>query len=175
MNRAAEELHSGGDGVRVTTNGVHASLRSEDERLQELVSRALGSQQSGRSIGEVMRISRPSGRQPYSVWVNAVARPHTVLTVYRPAVCVLISDPNRRGGPPMPHLQALFKMTPAEARLAALLANGESLRAAARRLSVTYGTARTCLTQLFRKTNTQSQGQLIRLLLACWPGQSPPL
>jgi DNA-binding CsgD family transcriptional regulator len=58
-------------------------------------------------------------------------------------------------------------MTQAEARLAVRLAAGETLRAAADRLGITYGTARSRLTQLFRKTNTRSQGQLIRLLLTC--------
>jgi DNA-binding CsgD family transcriptional regulator len=91
------------------------------------------------------------------------------LTAFRPAVWVLINDPRRPTGPPVPHLQALFKMTPAEARLAIRLATGETLRAAAGELGITYGTARTRLTQLFRKTNTQTQGQLIRLLLTCCP------
>jgi DNA-binding CsgD family transcriptional regulator len=56
-------------------------------------------------------------------------------------------------------------MTRAEARLAVRLGTGQSLRAAASRLGITYGTARSRLTQLFRKTNTQSQPQLVRLLL----------
>jgi DNA-binding CsgD family transcriptional regulator len=174
MNRTAEELQARGDGVRVSAEGIHAALRPENDRLQGLLLQAIGLQRSARSIGEVMRISRPSGRQPYSVWVNAIGRPPRALTLFRPAVCVLITDPERPCGPPEAHLQILFKMTPAEARLAVRLTVGESLRAAATRLGITYGTARTCLIQLFRKTNTRSQGQLIRLLLACGSGQNPP-
>lgn len=174
MNRTAEDLQVRCDGIRVSNQGIRAVHRTEDERLQALVARAIASQQSGNSIGEAMRVSRPSGRQPYAVWVNAVARPPTALASFRPAVCVLISDPERAIGPLAPHLQALFNMTPAEARLAVRLGDGESLRAAASRSGVTYGTARTTLTQIFRKTNTRSQGQLIRLLLSCWPGHIPP-
>ncbi len=96
--------------------------------------------------------------------MTALAVPPRPLSHFRPAVCVLVSDPERPRGPPVPHLQALFHLTPAEARLAAQLSAGEPLRIAASRLGITYGTARSRLTQLFRKTSTQSQGQLIRLL-----------
>ncbi|HVW70020.1 MAG TPA: helix-turn-helix transcriptional regulator [Steroidobacteraceae bacterium] len=173
MNRSAEQLQSRGDGIRLSAEGIHATHRSEDECLQALVTRAICAQQSGRSIGEVMRVSRLSGRRPYNVCVNAVARAPNALTLFRPAVCVLVSDPEWLIGPPTQHLQSLFKMTPAEARLALRLLTGESLRTAASRLGITYGTARSYLTQLFRKTHTQSQGQLIRLLLSCGLGQGP--
>ena len=111
------------------------------------------------------RVSRPSGRQPYGVRITAVARPPVALTAFRPAVCLLIGDPELPAAPSAPRLQVLFNMTRAEARLAARLGAGLSLRTAASRLGITYGTARSRLTQLFRKTNTQSQPQLVRLLL----------
>jgi DNA-binding CsgD family transcriptional regulator len=165
MNRAAEELKTQGDGLRFCADGVHAVSRREDEQLQALLARAIGWQQDGHSIGGILRVSRPSGRHPYGVRITAVARPPVALTTFRPAICLMISDPGQPTGPPAPHLQALFNMTRAEARLAVRLAAGQSLRTAASRLGITYGTARSRLTQLFRKTNTQSQAQLMRLLL----------
>jgi DNA-binding CsgD family transcriptional regulator len=169
MNSAAEDLRTRIDGIRVFHDGIRLAVRQEDDRLQALLTRVIASQQSQRSLGEVMQASRPSGRQPYGIRVLGVAQSPHALTAFRPAVWVLISDPERPGGPPVPHLQALFRMTQAEARLAVHLAAGKTLRAAADELGITYGTARTRLTQLFRKTNTQSQGQLIRLLLTCCP------
>lgn len=165
MNRAAEELKARGDGLRFSADGLHAASRREDEQLQALLARAVGLQQDGYSMGGIFRISRPSGRHSYGVRITAVARPPVALTAFRPAVCVLISDPEHPTGPSVPHLQALFNMTRAEARLAVRLSAGQSLRIAASRLGITYGTARSRLTQLFRKTNTQSQAQLVRLLL----------
>jgi DNA-binding CsgD family transcriptional regulator len=82
---------------------------------------------------------------------------------------VLISDPEESNGPRVPYLQALFGMTHAEAKLAVRLAAGESLQMAAEELGITYGTARARLIQLFQKTDTRSQGQLIHLLLGCLP------
>lgn len=169
MNRAAEQLNVRADGVRLSSDGIHLAAPREDEHLRKLIAQVLESQQSQHSFGEVMRASRTSGRRPYGIWVAGVAQPPTALTVFRPAVWVLISDPEQSAGPPVPHLRALFGMTDAEARLAILLAAGASLRTAAEELGITYGTARTRLIQLFQKTSTQSQGQLIQLLLGCLP------
>lgn len=174
MNRSAEGLKADADGIRVSSNGIRLAVRQEDERLQTLVDRLIASRQSQRSLGEVMQASRPSGRHPYGIWLTAIAQSPLALTAFRPAVCVLISDPERPiRAPPVPHVQALFRVTQAEARLAVRLAAGESLRAAADELGITYGTARSRLTQLFRKTGTQSQSQLIRLLLTSWPADKP--
>jgi DNA-binding CsgD family transcriptional regulator/PAS domain-containing protein len=169
MNRTAEEMKAHGEGIRVSSDGIHLAIRREDESLQGLITRVIAAQQSQCSLGEAMQASRPSGRQPYGIWLTGVAQSPIALTLFRPVVCVLISDPEQPSGPPVSHLQSLFRMTPAEARLAASLAAGATLRAAADGLGITYGTARSRLTQLFRKTNTQSQVQLIRLLLAYWP------
>jgi len=83
----------------------------------------------------------------------------------RPAVCVLMTDPDGLRPLPSSRLRAAFGLTDAEARLAALLAGGEELRSAAAQLKITYGTARTRLTEIFQKTETRRQGELIKLLL----------
>jgi PAS domain-containing protein len=99
MNRAAEELRGRGDGLRFCADGVHAAARREDEQLQVLITRTIGLQQSGHSIGEVLRVTRPSGRQPYGLRITAVGRPPVALTSFRPAVCLLVSDPEQPIGP----------------------------------------------------------------------------
>lgn len=55
--------------------------------------------------------------------------------------------------------------TPAEGRLAELLARGHELKDAAQQLGVTYGTARTYLKAVFDKTGVHSQAQLVARLL----------
>ena len=95
----------------------------------------------------------------------------SALALFRPAVCVLISDPERRLYPSRQHLKTLFNMTEAEARLGVHLADGQSLRRAAEHLGITYGTARSRLTQLFEKTSTRSQSELTRLLLTVFACQ----
>jgi DNA-binding CsgD family transcriptional regulator len=77
----------------------------------------------------------------------------------------MISDPHSQRPLPNHILRASFALTEAEARLAALLAAGEELRAAAAKLGITYGTARARLAEIFQKTETRRQGELIKLLL----------
>jgi DNA-binding CsgD family transcriptional regulator len=67
-------------------------------------------------------------------------------------------------------LRGHFGLTPAEARLALHLVAGETLRSAALKLSITYETARTSLKNIFRKTGTCRQAELIILILTAIPG-----
>lgn len=72
-----------------------------------------------------------------------------------------ISDfpvPNQRG------LQDLFDLTAAEARLAQLLACGDSIDEVAQKLDIKMSTARTQLAAVFSKTDTRRQAKLVALL-----------
>jgi DNA-binding CsgD family transcriptional regulator len=65
-----------------------------------------------------------------------------------------------------PHSQLLaelFLLTPAERRLAELLAQGLTAEACALRLRVSINTVRSQLRALFRKTETERQAELINL------------
>jgi DNA-binding CsgD family transcriptional regulator len=62
-------------------------------------------------------------------------------------------------------LQCHFSLTPAEARLALHLAAGETLRSASVKLSIRYETARTSLKNIFRKTGTCRQAELVIVIL----------
>ncbi|MDE1995325.1 MAG: helix-turn-helix transcriptional regulator [Rhizobiaceae bacterium] len=66
-------------------------------------------------------------------------------------------------------LNALFDLTPAEARLATVLTSGRSLKIAAGESGVTVKTARTYLERIFRKTGTHRQSELVALLKAAQP------
>lgn len=59
-------------------------------------------------------------------------------------------------------LQAAFKLTPAQARLAALIHDGASVKQAAAQLGLTEGSARQYLRRIFAKTGTNRQIDLIR-------------
>lgn len=61
-------------------------------------------------------------------------------------------------------LSGLFDLTPAEAKLAASLASGQSLKVAAEASDIKFSTARSYLEQIFRKTGTNQQSQLVALL-----------
>lgn len=66
-------------------------------------------------------------------------------------------------------LTGLFDLTPAEARLAVALSSGRSLKEAAELQGITFSTARSYLEQIFRKTGTKQQSQLVALLKSAQP------
>ncbi|KQZ13295.1 hypothetical protein ASD44_03845 [Mesorhizobium sp. Root554] len=61
-------------------------------------------------------------------------------------------------------LTGLFDLSPTEARLAAALAGGQSLKEATTAAKITLKTGRTYLERIFMKTSTHSQSQLVALL-----------
>jgi len=65
---------------------------------------------------------------------------------------------------PEDRLRAAFRLTHAEARLAAHLARGEDLDSAVHALGVTRQTARSQLKMIFAKTETHRQAELVALL-----------
>jgi DNA-binding CsgD family transcriptional regulator len=62
-------------------------------------------------------------------------------------------------------LKKLYGLTEAESRLAVMLLGGLSIEQSAQRLGITLNTARTHLKKLFLKTETNRQGELIRVML----------
>lgn len=69
-----------------------------------------------------------------------------------------------RPGPKSALLAKIFGLTPAEAKLASLMAEGLSLEKAAEELKIARETARNQLKAVFAKTATHRQGELVALL-----------
>jgi DNA-binding CsgD family transcriptional regulator len=63
----------------------------------------------------------------------------------------------------------LFRLTPAEARLAAGIATGASLNEVADSLGIGRETARTQLRSVFAKTGTTRQAELVRIITRACP------
>jgi len=164
-NRSAEALRAAGDGFSMSARCVALSRAQDNSRLQCLIDGALRYAEVTTPADGAMQASRPSGRRPYTILVSPLSRCDSGLSALRPAVCIVIVDPEEPASLSTDRLRAVFHLTQAEARLAVRLAEGEDLRAAASRLGIGYGTARARLAEIFRKTNTHRQGELIRLLL----------
>jgi DNA-binding CsgD family transcriptional regulator len=114
----------------------------------------------GTAAGGALRLSRPSHKRPYVAMVSPLAP----RWAREPAALVLVSDPDEAPMVPREVLIQLFGLTPAEARLALALGAGESLEDAAETFGVGLTTVRTQLRQVFAKTDTNRQADLVRLL-----------
>jgi len=88
---------------------------------------------------------------------------------HRPAqdVCALLTL-NALGpkpGPPAAILAKAFRLTPAEAKLASVIARGASPEIAAGELKISRETVRNQLKSVFAKTDTHRQSELVALIL----------
>jgi DNA-binding CsgD family transcriptional regulator len=73
-------------------------------------------------------------------------------------------DPAQRIRPRNEILYSMFRLTPAECRLALLLADGKSLTEISQDLGVSRNTLKTQVASIYSKTSTARQSQLVRLL-----------
>jgi DNA-binding CsgD family transcriptional regulator len=164
-NALAAALHARADGITIGGSGIGLLRAPDNARLQSLIARATAcdSEAPARS----MRALRSSGKRPYGLLVAPLSRRDrdASQTAYRPAVCIVVADTDGARTLPVERLKEAFDLTEAEGRLAARLAAGEGLRSVAHALGITYGTARARLAEVFQKTETRRQGELINLLL----------
>lgn len=172
-NRAARTLAAADEGVVLTSEGLSLMMGEDDAKLQSLIGRASTARGPDRvASGGAMQALRRSGKRPYSILVSPLSRTSLNVTALQPSVCVIVADADRDVSVSEDLLHALYGLTRAEARLAARLASGEGLQAAAGSLGIAYPTARTQLSAIFRKTDTRRQGELVKVLLSSVPPQA---
>ena len=82
------------------------------------------------------------------------------------AVAIFITDPERQYNLSHRRLREIYELTPAEARLASLVAQGNRLEDAAEDLGVSLNTVRTHLKRIFAKTGISAGTMLLSLAYA---------
>ena len=166
VNRAATTLFATEKSLKLTPTGLEAAVWCENRELNRLIQGAIATGNGkGLGPGGAAVISRGPLQRPLQVLVTPLRTQAIHLGKDVPVVAVFISDPDRQAVSESAIFTQLFGLTPAEERLAHILAAGESLKDAARRLGVAHGTLRSQLKSIFAKTNTNRQGELVRLLL----------
>lgn len=110
----------------------------------------------------------PRGPEHRELLAIVCALPHLGddLTPDAPAAVALFSDPDNRARMPRELLSQLFGLTPTEARIALSLAEGLRPADIARRLGVANTTVTFHLRNLFQKTDTHRQAELVALVLS---------
>jgi DNA-binding CsgD family transcriptional regulator len=78
---------------------------------------------------------------------------------------IFCSDPDAVAGTLSQRLEAMYRMTPAEAHLAEALVNGQSLKQYAEARSTSMNTVRTQLKAAAAKTGAKRQADLVRIVL----------
>lgn len=94
--------------------------------------------------------------------MNAVPVP--VLTEGGPHTVLILIDLATQPQPNRAALERIYRLTPAEAKLAVLLGGGAALAEAAEKLGVSVATVRAQLRSIFEKTHTHRQAELVILI-----------
>jgi PAS domain S-box-containing protein len=167
MNKVAQAIVDQDDGIQVNRDGLQGDQNGQLINLKEVIERPDDrTQKKKRSAGGAMAIERPSGNRPYSVVVTPLRTESRYFDNDRPAAIVFMSDPENVPDLKESQLASLYGLTPAEARLARLLAQDLSLAEASEELGVSQHTVRTHIKRIFSKTTTERQSGLIRVLLS---------
>jgi DNA-binding CsgD family transcriptional regulator len=167
-NAKADAILAAGDGLQSRAGVLSAATPAETAELGRLIANAALCANARRGApGGTLALSRPGKSRKLSVFV-APFRSEQHVIARAPSVVVLVNDPD----PPQEaqHLFArCYGLTPREAALTRLLAKGCGLRDAADRLGMSSATARSHLRQVFAKTDTHRQAELVSLFFRSMP------
>lgn len=169
VNGAAHAImaHTGVLGIH---DGRLRAMRQVDQQLLQRHIRQKAEEQSANTADPGCYAAFALLRDDHPLPVTVMVRPGPpfgpVSAPLRRTATVILRDPARRLKLAAPDLEQLFDLSPAEARLAQLLADGLSMEEAALQLGVSRNTVRSQLQAVFAKTGTNRQGDLVRLLLS---------
>ncbi|WP_449396689.1 helix-turn-helix transcriptional regulator [Devosia riboflavina] len=144
----------------------HGRISCDDPATNRRLSRliAVCLQAPDHTTGGRMQIATPQGM----LGIHCAPYPGGLLypAGRRPAVVIIISDPQSRLRRRLANMQQRWGFTAAEVELALALIETGGRKAAAERRGVSDATARAQLTSIFDKTGVRKQTDLMRLLLA---------
>jgi PAS domain-containing protein/DNA-binding CsgD family transcriptional regulator len=167
-NAAAERILGLDDGILVRWGQLKTPRVFETSKLAKMIAAAAARQ--GESDADHMLVARNGGGAPYAVTVAPLS---AGLSAYQqPLAMVLITNPDERR-PSQKTLVELFGFSPAESNLAAALMRGHKLDRIARDRGVRITTVRTQLSSMLKKTGTERQADLIRILAGAQLVESP--
>jgi DNA-binding CsgD family transcriptional regulator len=165
-NRTADEMLLARDGLISDRGELRGATPDATRTLQSALAAALALDDSrgGDTIG--ISLPRRSGHRSLSVIVAPLPNVRRVWVVDDARIVMFVTDPDRTRIASPATIARMLNLTPSEGRLAHELASGVSLEEAASRLSVRLETVRSRLKDIFRKTDTHRQADLVRLILS---------
>ncbi|MCB1845667.1 MAG: helix-turn-helix transcriptional regulator, partial [Halioglobus sp.] len=145
---------------------LHIEGRDINRELQEALTAIIRAQQQGQtSIVRALRVPRAGGRADLGLVIRPATGAQAGESQVIPAAAIFVSDPELQVETSQQILGELFELTPAEARLATLLARGLSLAEVSKAQAISQHTARAQLKSIFAKTGVSRQAELVRLVL----------
>ena len=168
FNKVAAEILSVADGISIKSQRLCVDEPGADRLLAAAIAQATAA--VGRR-GEWFGVRRKRHGQPLIVSViPARTGPAADLAnTGRTWALVILQDMARQRMPRGATLRKLYKLTPAETRLAEALLDNQTVEGYALSVGVSRNTVRTHLANLFAKTGTRRQAELLRVLMLSEP------
>ena len=170
-NTRALRILRRGDGVVDRDGVLCARLLTDNAKLQRLLARALPHWSQTASSGS-MTVQRPSGKLPLTLHISPVIH-RADFGAQRVAALVLLVDLVERPQIDPTFLATTLGLSPAESRVAAALAAGQSVRDIAVTTHRTQAAVRWHLRHMYVKLGISRQADLVRLVLST-VGVPPP-
>ena len=161
-NGCALSVLRGGKGLCDRDGVLHATVPADDDRLQRLLGEALGDAPGGGS----MAVQRAFGRARLGLHISPCSSHQAGFGGRPAAVLVLVVDPATPPRLDPERVATMLDLTPTEGRVAALLAEGNSVRAIAAITRYRESYVRWLLKEVYRKHGLSGQVALVRRVLA---------
>lgn len=173
-NKQAKDIFDQDDGISLRQLNNHKTV-------PELVTRDMATQMALESaisaittpnvhtikqFPRALTIQRLSGRAPFHLrFISFTQSGHGWRNAHTMSGMVLIAESKKEISLCAQAMKTAYGISPAEARLAELLVNGDTVKEAARKLNISANTVKTQLQEIYLKTNTNSRAKLTRTLL----------
>ncbi|MCU0839678.1 MAG: helix-turn-helix transcriptional regulator [Rhodospirillales bacterium] len=164
-NRSARELLDGSDPFFLQGGLLSLKLPTGAIRLRDYLESVAQVKPYDRT-GDLLAlpVPRPGSSRPLTMIIAPVKDLSIERRQDEPAAVIFVADPERPVEMDPKRLIRLYGLSRAEARVAALLGQGMRLEEVGQALGLTYETVRKHLKQIFAKTATDRQAELVRTL-----------
>lgn len=168
QNAYVRRILDGGDGMRRVGNTVMPTDNADALRLQAAVQHALLCNVAAErdASRDVPLILLRRGGPLRSLIVTIVPHPARAVDPGDAAAIMYVLHPEHDMRKCLAPVYRIYGLTLAEARLVTEMVKGSNLLEAATLMNVTVATVRAQLKQIFEKTRTNRQAELVRLMLA---------
>ena len=163
-NKADEFIQSFG-GITLNDGRIEATSALEQRALITAINEvADASAEHLVDVNKIITLSRSHIEYPIIVTLRPIGNTFSVETGdYQNIIILTARNPIDSSHPHSCSFSKLYELTPAQARLSALVFSGHTMTDAAKRLHISENTVRSHLKQIYLKTNTHGQMELMQL------------